>query len=59
MVEKNFDKNEDDLLKGGSYTSYPESPLGDTNDSEGNNEPQQKVRPEQVPFKDLESLFVK
>ena len=57
--EKHLDKNEDNLMIGGSDPSSPESPLGDTCDTEGNNEPQQKVRPEQVPFKDLESLFVK
>ena len=57
--EKHPDKNEDNLMIGGSDSSYTESSSVDASDTEGNNEPQQKVRPEQVPFKDLESLFVK
>ena len=57
--EKHLDKNEDNLMIGGSDSSYTESSSVDASDTEGNNEPQQKVRPEQVPFKDLESLFVK
>ena len=44
---------------GGADSSYTEPLSVDASDTEGNNEPQQKVRPEQVPFKDLESLFVK
>ena len=54
------------LKKSGTMTldsqnsSYPESSLLDIarNSGEGN-QPQQKLRPEQVPFEDLESLFVK
>ena len=57
--EKHLDKNENNLMTGDSDPSSPESPLVDACDTGGNNEPQQKVRPEQVPFKDLESLFVK
>ena len=56
--EKHIDK-EDNLMIGGSDSSYTESSSVDASDTEGNNEPQQKVRPEQVPFKDLESLFFK
>ena len=44
---------------GGHNDSYPESAIGDTGNTGNTNEPQQNVKPEQVPFKDLESLFVK
>ena len=57
--EKHLDKNDDDLMIGDSDPSYTESPLVEASSTEGNHQPQQKVRPEQVPFKDLESLFVK
>ena len=57
--KKHLEKNEDNLMIGGSNSSYAKSSSVDASDTEGNNEPQQKVRPEQVSFKDLESLFVK
>lgn len=44
---------------GGPNDSYPESAIGDAGNKGNTNEPQQNVKPEQVPFKDLESLFVK
>ena len=57
--EKHLEKKEDDLMIGGPSDSYPESAIGETSNTVNTNEPQQNVKPEQVPFKDLESLFVK
>jgi hypothetical protein len=57
--EKPLEKKEDDLMIGGPNDSYPESAIGDASNTVNTNEPQQNVKPEQVPFKDLESLFVK
>jgi len=57
--EKRLEKKEDDLMIGGPNDSYPDSAIGDAGNKGNTNEPQQNVKPEQVPFKDLESLFVK
>ena len=57
--DKHLEKKEDDLMIGSPNASNPESALGDAGNTENINEPQQNVKPEQVPFKDLESLFVK
>ena len=56
--EKHLDKNEDNLMIGGSDSSYTESSSVDASDTEGNNEPQHKVGPDEVPFKDLYSVLV-
>ncbi len=44
---------------GGPNASSPASAIGLAGNTGNTNEPQQNVKPEQVPFKDLESLFVK
>jgi len=50
----------DRMSDGSQNDSYPESSLLDIAKNSGEViQPLQKVRPEQVPFKDLESLFVK
>ena len=58
--EKSVDYQIEDLLKDNS--DIPEqltTQLEETNESVETAQKQQKLRPEQVPFKDLESLFVK
>ena len=58
--EKSVDYQIEDLLTDNS--NIPEqltTQLEETNESVETAETQQKLRPEQVPFKDLESLFVK
>ena len=58
--DKHLEKKDDDLMIGSSNASNQESLVEEgTSNAENTNEPQQNVRPEQVPFKDLESLFVK
>ena len=58
--EKRLNSTGESISDGSQNDSYPESSLLDIaiNSGEGT-QPPQKVRPEQVPFKDLESLFVK
>ncbi len=52
--------NPEDMISGSSNASLLESQSQEENGTSVTaNEPLQKVRPEQVPFKDLESLFVK
>ena len=58
--EKRVDGQIEDLLKDNS--NIPDqltTQLEDSNESVETGQMQQKLRPEQVPFKDLESLFVK
>ena len=58
--EKRVDNQIEDLLKDNS--NIPDqltTQLEETNASVETGQTQQKLRPEQVPFKDLESLFVK
>jgi len=57
--EKHLENKKDDLMIGSPNTSNQEHTLDDAGDREKSDEPQQNVKPEQVPFKDLESLFVK
>jgi hypothetical protein len=58
--KKRLNNTEDSMSSGSKNTTYPESSLLDlAKNSEEVTQPLQKVRPEQVPFKDLESLFVK
>ena len=57
---KRVDNQIEDLLKDNS--NIPDqltTQLEDSNESAETGQMQQKLRPEQVPFKDLESLFVK
>ena len=57
---KRLNSTEDSMSAGSQNATYPESSLIDiAKNSGGVTQPLQKVRPEQVPFKDLESLFVK
>ena len=58
--EKRVDNHIEDLLTDNS--NIPDqltTQLEDSNESTETGQMQQKLRPEQVPFKDLESLFVK
>ena len=58
--EKRVDNQIGDLLT--DYTNIPDqltTQLEEANESVETGQTQQKLRPEQVPFKDLESLFVK
>ena len=58
--EKRVDNQIEDLLKDNS--NIPDqltTQLEDSNEPTETGQMQQKLRPEQVPFKDLESLFVK
>ena len=58
--EKRVDNQIEDLLTDNS--NIPDqltTQIEETNESFETGQPQQKLRPEQVPFKDLESLFVK
>ena len=58
--EKRVDNQIEDLLTDNS--NIPDqltTQLEETNESVETGQTQQKLRPEQVPFKDLESLFVK
>ena len=58
--EKRLNIAGDSISDGSQNASYPESSLLDIAKNSGEViQPLQKVRPEQVPFKDLESLFVK
>ena len=58
--EKRLSNTGDSMSDGSHKSSYPESSLLDIAKNSGEViQPLQKVRPEQVPFKDLESLFVK
>ena len=58
--DKRLNSTEDSMSAGSKNATYPESSLIDiAKNSGGVTQPLQKVRPEQVPFKDLESLFVK
>ncbi len=58
--DKRLNSTEDSMSAGSQNATYPESSLIDiAKNSGGVTQPLQKVRPEQVPFKDLESLFVK
>ncbi|MBT3214393.1 MAG: hypothetical protein HN351_07090 [Deltaproteobacteria bacterium] len=58
--EKRLNSADDSMSGGGQNSNYPESSLLDIAKNSGEvTQPLQKVRPEQVPFKDLESLFVK
>ena len=58
--DKRLNSTEDSMSAGSQNAAYPESSLIDiAKNSGGVTQPLQKVRPEQVPFKDLESLFVK
>jgi hypothetical protein len=58
--EKRLYSTGDSMSDGIQNASYPESSLLDIAKNSGEViQPLQKVRPEQVPFKDLESLFVK
>ena len=58
--DKRLNSTEDSMSAGSQNATYPESSLLDiAKNSGGVTQPLQKVRPEQVPFKDLESLFVK
>ena len=58
--EKRVDNQVDDLLTDNSnITDQLTTQIEETNESFETGQPQQKLRPEQVPFKDLESLFVK
>ena len=58
--EKRLNSTGDSMPDGSQNASYPESSLLDIAKNSGEViQPLQKVRAEQVPFKDLESLFVK
>ncbi|HBR60068.1 MAG: hypothetical protein CL909_05945 [Deltaproteobacteria bacterium] len=58
--DKRLNSTEDSMSAGSQNATYPESSLLDIAKNSGEvTQPLQKVRPEQVPFKDLESLFVK
>ena len=58
--EKRVDNQIEDLLTDNSNTpDQLSTELEETNESVETGQTQQKLRPEQVPFKDLESLFVK
>jgi hypothetical protein len=58
--EKRLSSTGDSMSDGSQNSSYPESSLLDIAKNSGEViQPLQKVRPEQAPFKDLESLFVK
>ena len=58
--EKRVDNQIEDLLTDNSnITDQLTAQLEETNESVETVQTQQKLRPEQVPFKDLESLFVK
>ena len=58
--EKRADNQIDDLLTDNSnIADQLTTQLEETNESVETGQTQQKLRPEQVPFKDLESLFVK
>ena len=58
--EKRINSTGDRISDGIQNAAYPESSLLDIAKNSGEViQPLQKVRPEQVPFKDLESLFVK
>ena len=58
--EKRLNNTGDSKFDGSQKESYPESSLLDiSKNSDEVTQPLQKIRPEQVPFKDLESLFVK
>ena len=58
--EKRVDNQIEDLLTdNSSIANQLTTQLEETNESVETGQTQQKLRPEQVPFKDLESLFVK
>ena len=58
--EKHVDNQIEDLLTDNSNIADQfTTQLEETNESVETGQTQQKLRPEQVPFKDLESLFVK
>ena len=58
--EKNLGNQIEDLITDNSNISGQlTTQLEETNESVETGQTQQKLRPEQVPFKDLESLFVK
>ena len=58
--EKRADNQVEDLLTDNSnIADQLTTQLEETNESVETGQTQQKLRPEQVPFKDLESLFVK
>ena len=58
--ENRVDNQIEDLLtKSSNIPDQLTTPLEKTNESVETGQTQQKLRPEQVPFKDLESLFVK
>ena len=58
--DKRLNSTEDSMSAASQNATYPDSSLIDiAKNSGGVTQPLQKVRPEQVPFKDLESLFVK
>ena len=58
--EKRLDNQIEDLLTDNSNIADQfTTQLEETNESVETGQAQQKLRPEQVPFKDLESLFVK
>ena len=58
--EKRLDNQIEDLLKDNSnIADQSTTQLEETDESVEAGQTQQKLRPEQVPFKDLESLFVK
>ena len=58
--EKRLDNQIEDLLTDNSNTAgQSTTQLEETDESVEAGQTQQKLRPEQVPFKDLESLFVK
>ena len=52
-------KDEDLLIESPNESFQLTTQLEDTSESVESHQTQQKLRPEQVPFKDLESLFVK
>ena len=58
--EKRVDNQiEDSLTDNSNIPDQLTTQLEETNESDETSQTQQKLRPEQVPFKDLESLFVK
>lgn len=58
--EKRLNNSGENMLDDAQNATYPESSLLElASKATVANQPQQRVRPEQVPFKDLESLFVK
>ena len=58
--EKRLDNQIEDLLTDNSnIADQSTTQLEETDESVEAGQTQQKLRPEQVPFKDLESLFVK